>query len=293
MRIAIERVQDPKLIPQDQKWTVEIYKALALEFKELNQYRNTIEVRRDPPQEVADAPRRARDPEPDRGHLRHAHLAVARGDGRAQAMNSAKRARGAHQARPVRRDDPAGSRRTRTIPRRSRPPSGLVRGGLRRAAADHTNAGSALVQQALTVGDKETRDPIFERALGEYQPRRAGLGRLPGPGRQRLRTRTRAGTGSPTRTTWIVVIIVAMDRSPATQRDRGRPASSAVGVRDSNEDDKYLQPRRRTWSSTPPTRRSWIGITSTSEASGAQDASSRSRRSRSSAKATQRHGRER
>ena len=28
MHIAIDRVQDPKLIPQDQKWTVEIYKAL-------------------------------------------------------------------------------------------------------------------------------------------------------------------------------------------------------------------------------------------------------------------------
>src|SRR4029079_13850044 len=44
MRIAIDRVQDPKLIPQNEKWTVDIYKALAQEFKELAQFRNEIEV---------------------------------------------------------------------------------------------------------------------------------------------------------------------------------------------------------------------------------------------------------
>src|SRR5262249_1859092 len=44
MRIAIDRVQDERLIPQREKWTVNIYKALAQEFKELNQYRNTVEV---------------------------------------------------------------------------------------------------------------------------------------------------------------------------------------------------------------------------------------------------------
>jgi len=42
MRIAIERVQDPKLVPQDKKWTVEIYKALAREFIEITQNRNAI-----------------------------------------------------------------------------------------------------------------------------------------------------------------------------------------------------------------------------------------------------------
>src|SRR5690606_18879605 len=44
MAVAIERVQDPALIPQDKKWTVEIYKALAKEFAEIAQYRNAIRV---------------------------------------------------------------------------------------------------------------------------------------------------------------------------------------------------------------------------------------------------------
>src|ERR1700744_57011 len=42
MAIAIDRVQDPKLIPQDQKWTVEIYKSLAQEFIEITQNRNAV-----------------------------------------------------------------------------------------------------------------------------------------------------------------------------------------------------------------------------------------------------------
>ena len=42
MRIALERVQDPAIIPQDQKWTVEIYKSLAQEFIEITQNRNAI-----------------------------------------------------------------------------------------------------------------------------------------------------------------------------------------------------------------------------------------------------------
>ncbi|WP_437293852.1 tetratricopeptide repeat protein [Sorangium sp. So ce426] len=238
MRIAIERVQDPKLIPQDQKWTVEIYKALALEFKELNQYRNTLEVseillkkwpmHRDAPviqNQIADI---------------YDTLTSQSREGTAErAMNSAK----ALEARTklaqyvgttpwveANKDDPEA---IQTAER-------LVRGGLRRAAADHTNAGSALVQQALTVGDKETRDPIFERALGEY--------RLAAQGWAGYLAQDENAPDAYESRYWladahhmVVVITVAMDRSPATHEIE-QARSSAVGVRDSNEDDKYLQP---------------------------------------------------
>ncbi|WP_437709138.1 hypothetical protein WMF45_32985 [Sorangium sp. So ce448] len=238
MRIAIERVQDPKLIPQDQKWTVEIYKALALEFKELNQYRNTIEVseillkkwpmHRDAPvvqNQIADI---------------YDTLTSQSREGTAErAMNSAK----ALEARTklaqyvgttpwveANKDDPEA---IQTAER-------LVRGGLRRAAADHTNAGSALVQQALTVDDKETRDPIFERALGEY--------RLAAQGWAGYLAQDENAPDAYESRYWladanhmVVVITVAMDRSPATHEIE-QARSSAVGVRDSNEDDKYLQP---------------------------------------------------
>ena len=44
MHVAIERVQDPKLVPQDKKWSFEIYKALGQEYREVNQWHNAIEV---------------------------------------------------------------------------------------------------------------------------------------------------------------------------------------------------------------------------------------------------------
>src|SRR5205807_5428805 len=44
LHIAIDRVRDPNLIPQDKPWTIEIYKGLASEFRSLNQFNNAIEV---------------------------------------------------------------------------------------------------------------------------------------------------------------------------------------------------------------------------------------------------------
>ncbi|MFP6687122.1 MAG: tetratricopeptide repeat protein, partial [Polyangiaceae bacterium] len=44
MHRAIDRVRDATLVPQDKPWTVDIYKALAVEFKEYNQYQNLIEI---------------------------------------------------------------------------------------------------------------------------------------------------------------------------------------------------------------------------------------------------------
>ena len=44
LHIAVDRVRDGSLIPQDKPWTIEIYKALATEFRSLNQFNNAIEV---------------------------------------------------------------------------------------------------------------------------------------------------------------------------------------------------------------------------------------------------------
>jgi hypothetical protein len=116
----------------------------------------------------------------------------------------------------------------------------LVRGGLRRAAADHTNAGSYLANQALGVGDKESRDPIFERALSEY--------RLAAQGWNGVLTQDENAPDAYESRYWladahhmVVVIKVAMDQAPEPiEVETARKA--AISVRDSNEDDKYLQP---------------------------------------------------
>jgi hypothetical protein len=166
MRIAIERVQDPDLIPQNEKWTVEVYKALAQEFKELNQYRNTVEVselilkkwpmHRDAPviqAQIADI---------------YDTLTNQSREGTPSARRTREGPRRPHQARALRRYDD-WVEANKDDPEALQAAERLVRGGLRRAAADHTNAGSALAEQAITIGDKESRDPLFERALSEYK----------------------------------------------------------------------------------------------------------------------------
>ncbi|MRG93229.1 tetratricopeptide repeat protein [Polyangium spumosum] len=238
MRIAIDRVQNASLIPQDRKWTVDVYKALAAEFKELNQYRNTVEVselilkkwpmHRDAPvmqAQIADI---------------YDTLAGQSREGTAErAENSAK----ALEARTklanyvgktpwveANKDDPEA---IQTAER-------LVRGGLRRAAADHTNRGSALVNAAIQSGEQETRTKLFERALSEY--------RMAALGWQGVLQEDENAPDAYDSRYWladanhmVVVIQVAMDRSP-TAEEIETARRTAVDVRDSNEDDKHLQP---------------------------------------------------
>ncbi len=238
MRIAIERVQNPQLIPQNEKWTVEIYKALSQEFRDLNQYRNTVEVselllqkwpmHRDAPvvqAQIADI---------------YDTLTAQSREGTAErALNSAK----ALEARTklaayvgttpwveANKDDPEAIQAAER----------LVRGGLRRAAADHTNAGRALAEQAVATNDKETRDGLFTRALSEY--------RLAVQGWSGYLNQDENSPDAYESRFWladahhmIVVVTVALDQSPSPQEviDARR---TAVDVRDSNEDDRFLVP---------------------------------------------------
>ena len=44
LHVAIDRVRDPSLIPQDKPWTIKIYRALADEFRSYDEFKNAIEV---------------------------------------------------------------------------------------------------------------------------------------------------------------------------------------------------------------------------------------------------------
>jgi tetratricopeptide (TPR) repeat protein len=238
MRVAIERVQDEKLVPQKEKWSVEVYKALAQEFRDLTQYRNTLEVselllqkwplHRDAPavqNQIAEI---------------YETLTQQSREGTAErAMSSAK----ALEARTklaayvgttpwveANKDDPEALQNAER----------LVRGGLRRAAADHTNAGRSLVEQARGVSDRETQVPLLERALSEF--------RLASQGWAGYLGQDENAPDAYESRFWladaqhmVVVITVALDRSPTPEEyDESRRTASAV--RDSNEDDKYLMP---------------------------------------------------
>jgi hypothetical protein len=238
MRIAIDRVQDNKLIPQNEKWTVDVYKALAQEYKELSQLRNTVEVdelilkkwpmHRDAPvvqNEIADI---------------YDKLTAMSREGTAERKENAAKALAARTKLSAYVGNTPWTDANKNDPEALQTAERLVHGGLRRAAADHTNAGSALVQQALSMGDKDSRDPLLERALTEYKLAAQGwAGYLAQDPNASDAYESRYWLADANHN--VVVILVAMDRSP-TQNEIETARRTAIDVRDSNEDDKYLQP---------------------------------------------------
>ncbi|EYF08936.1 tetratricopeptide repeat protein [Chondromyces apiculatus] len=237
MRVAIQRVQDPGLIPQTEKWSVDIYRALMQEFKELAQFRNMIEVgelilvkwplHRDAPvvqNQIADV---------------YEMLAAQSREGTAERTQNAAKALEARTRLAQYVGTTTWTDANKEDPEALQTAERLVRGGLRRAAADHTNAGSALAQRATSIGDKEERDKLLERALGEYRMAAQGWGGY-------LSQDENAPDAYESRY-WladaahmVVVLQVDLDRSPTSAEvDASRRAG--IAVRDSNEDDKYLQ----------------------------------------------------
>ncbi len=239
MHVAIDRVQDESLIPQKEKWTVEIYKALALEFKELNQYHNQIEISelilKKWPMDCG-AP-------VVQNQIAEVYDTMTRqaSEGTADYAENSKRALEARTklANYVGADKP-WTRACINDPEAIQTAERLVRGGLRRAAADHTNAGRSLSDNALNATDKAQRDALFERALKEYQ--------LAAQGWEGYLAQDVNASDAYDSRFWladanhmILVLTVAMERSPTEQQVKVA-RDTAVAVRDSNEDNKYLQP---------------------------------------------------
>jgi hypothetical protein len=237
VHVAIERVQDGRLIPESERWTVDVYRALAREFGDLNQLHNMIEVdelvlkkwpfHRDAPvvqEEIASAWDR---------------LGALERDGTAARAESAARALAARTKLSEYVGTKPWVQKNLGDPEAILVASRLARGGLSRAAADHTNAASALRERAEGLGEGPAKKEALVRALDEY--RLAALGW--------------SGAAADTDDTaayearfWladaqhrIVALTVELDRSPAPE-DVEASRRSAIRVRDSNEDDKYLEP---------------------------------------------------
>jgi tetratricopeptide (TPR) repeat protein len=238
MHVAVDRVQDAKLIPQDKKWSFEIYKALGQEFREVNQWHNAIEVselilqkwplNRDAPNvqnQIADIyddlTRLSREGTPEREQ--NAGRAL---DARTKLANYV----GSTPWVDANRDDPEAVQAAER----------LVKGGLRRAAADHTNLARAHVGKATETSDVVQQKLWLERALSEY--------RLADVGWTGFLKQDETAPDAYESKFWIadarhgaIVVMVNLDRSPVST-DVANARQAAVDVRDSNEDDRYLQP---------------------------------------------------
>ncbi len=238
MAMALDRVQDPAIIPQDRKWTVEIYKALAQEFIEITQNRNAIAaleltLKRFPLDRDAPTMR-------NRVADLYDELAKYAPEGSAAKADYATRALRARTELAAyvgntpwtqANDDDAEAIAQAEL---------LVRNGLRRAAADHTNFGRQYYERALERSDAADQRSLIERAIAEYRLAEQAW-------RAYLEQDSTALDAYESRFWFadarymVVVLSVAIEQSPRKEEIRAA-REAIVSVRDSNEDDKYLQP---------------------------------------------------
>ncbi len=238
MAIAIDRLQDPTLIPQDKKWTVEVYKALAQEFTEITQNRNAIRtleltvnkfpLDRDAPvivnkiAELYDQLSRL-SPEGSPVRMEYASRAL-------EARTKLASYVGATPWTDANRDDPEALATAEE----------LVRVGLRRAAADHTNYGRAYKDRALQLSDPAEQTRLLEKAIEEYTLAAQGWASV-------LDQDPSAQDAYDSRfwladaRFWATVLPVPLGRSPSPENVTAA-REAAAAVRDSNENDKYKQP---------------------------------------------------
>jgi len=238
MAIAIQRVQDPALVPQDQKWTVEIYKALAQEYIEITQNRNAVAMleltlqkfpmNRDAPvmqNKVAELYDQLSRLAPDGSAARTEYASKA-----LEARTKLAAYVGTTPWVDANKDDPEALQTAEQ----------LVKGGLKRAAADHTNFARGYYEKALELNDAGEQHALLEKSIAEYRLAETGWSAY-------LEQDPTAMDAYESRywladaRYWVVVLQIAISKSPTPEEIKSA-RDSAVAVRDSNEDDKYLQP---------------------------------------------------
>jgi tetratricopeptide (TPR) repeat protein len=244
LHIAVDRVKDPSIIPQDKPWTIEIYKALASEFRSLNEFHNAIEIYQDilkkwPMDPTApDVQLAVAETYDQLNATIHAdtpdHNANA-----AKALEARTALAGYIGTTPwtdANKDNPAALQNAER----------LVRGGLRQAAAQHTNNGKAQVLAAQQASDPKEQLTNLVRAAAEYK--------LAAIGWEGFWKQDENAPDAYESRYWLadakhnqVRIEVTLHKAnrgvypePAPQEVEEAKAA-AVAVRDSNEDDKYLE----------------------------------------------------
>jgi len=238
MRVAITRVQDATLIPQDQPWSVNIYKALTDEFKDLNQAHNRIDVSelmlqrwpmsRDAPEiqaGIADT---------------YEEMARLSREGTVERKENAAKALEARSKLAVYVGNSPWVQANKDDPEALQLAERLVRGGLQRAAAEHTNIARQYAENARNMGDAKERNAEYARALQEY--------RLAEKAWASYIAQDENASDVYESRFWladarhgIVETKVAMGVTP-TGQDVLKARQAAIEVRDSNEDDRFQFP---------------------------------------------------
>jgi tetratricopeptide (TPR) repeat protein len=241
MAVGIDRVQDDKLIPQDKPWTIEIYKSLAYEYREINQLENastTLELMLKKWPLHRDAP--VIQDELVKVYDKRASLARDGSEEKRKFQTKALQARteltkyiGTTEWVNANKDDPEAIQRAEK----------LVKGGLQQAAAEHTNKGIAFVREGQDTTIPEDRKKYFEQAVEEYKLAEKGwAGYL--AQEQNSTDAYESKFWLADAKYWQVTLKVALEK-PVTEEEYKAVDEAAIAVRDSNEDDKFLEPSAR------------------------------------------------
>ena len=232
----------PALIPQDKPWTIEIYKALALEFRTINQYKNALAMYQlmldkwpmDPAApddqnaiaEVYDLLARQTKAGPERSEYEQKVL---------EARTSLSKYIGDAPWVDANKDNPVALQRAEE----------LVRTGLKGAAVTHTRNGQAALEQADQTGDPKEKLRLTTYALQEYKLAAIGwLGYLKqdenAPDAYKSRYFYADALHNEVR---LEVALHQFDPKPypePTSQEIATAERAAVDVRDSDEDDQFI-----------------------------------------------------
>jgi tetratricopeptide (TPR) repeat protein len=243
LHVAIDRAKDPSLIPQDKPWTIEIFRALAYEFRSLNQFKNAVEVyelmlQRWPMDPTAPDTQNAIAETYDQmnitkkpGTPEHDATAQKALEARTKLANYI----GNTPWVDANKDNPAAIQNAER----------LVRGGLRQAAAQHTTNGRAAVAQAQASNDPQVQINLLTRAANEYKLAATGWQGYLKQDENAPDAYESRYWNADARHNYVRIQVTLHNASPKnfnepSKKDIDDALAAAIEVRDSNEDDKYL-----------------------------------------------------
>src|SRR5580704_9817137 len=242
LRVAIERVQNPQLIPQDRPWTIEIYKALALEFRAINQYKNALTLYQTM---LTKWPMDPSAPETQSAIAEVYELLTQQtkvGDERHEYERKVLEARTALAKYigdtpwvDANKDNPAALQRAEE----------LVRTGLKGAAITHTRNGQSAVEQADQTTDPKEQLRLTNYALQEFRLAALGwLGYLKqdenAPDAYKSRYFYADALHNQVRLEVVLHKFDPKQYPEPSSQEIATAIQAAVDVRDSDEDDQFI-----------------------------------------------------
>jgi tetratricopeptide (TPR) repeat protein len=243
LRVAIDRVKDPNLVPQDKPWTIEIYKSLAQEFRSLNQFNNAVDtyeliLQKWPMDPTAPDVQNAIAETYDQ-------MAITKRPGTPEHDAISSKALEARTKLANYIGNTPWVDANKENPGAIQNAERLVRGGLRQAAAQHTNNGRQALVAANATGDAKQQLELLNRAGAEYKLAALGWqGYLKqdenAPDAYESRYWLADSRHKMVRIQVLLNQVGGKTYPEPTVKDVEDAKLAAIDVRDSNEDDKYL-----------------------------------------------------